>query len=153
MSVKRKNSTFGNILINFYILNHTSEGRPPTTYLPPPLLLLVPWFDLAVCLPTVAQEQILSRQGQGFVNHDPSARSTAHSYSLSKLRSLFYYSIIGRMKCFVTHEGGMKQNASVCKWSTLKTLIQTHLLTLCLWLPSHCWRSWILETDHMANRA
>lgn len=35
VSVKRKNSTFGNILINLYILSHTLEGRQPTTCLPP----------------------------------------------------------------------------------------------------------------------
>lgn len=81
VSVKHRNSTLDSILINLYFPNHTVK-RSATQNLSPTLFLLVPWFDLAVYLPTVAQEQILSRQGQGLVGHSPLARFTAHFCSL-----------------------------------------------------------------------
>lgn len=126
VSVKHKNSTLDSIPINLYFPNHMVK-RLATQNLSPILFLLVPWFDLAVYLPTVAQEQTLSRQGQGLVNRSPSARSTAR-FVACKLKLVLYYSMIAKIKYFVTHEGCTKQKFHISNWSTLRTLIQTRSL-------------------------
>lgn len=116
-------------------IRHWKVGRPlPISHLIADSALI--WYDLIwfACVSTHSGSGVDPRT----MVHLPDPRPILIA---SKLRSLFYHSVIARMKCFVTQERGMNQNAGVSKWSTLKTLIQTHLLTLCPWLPSHCWQT------------